>query len=260
MSDTESQIPLPKPRRKDSWWDVAKTIFYALLIAGGIRTAAAQPFNIPSESMQGTLLVGDYLFVSKPAYGYSRYSLPWGYLLPLPQGRILGSQPQRGDVAVFKTPADNETDYIKRVIGRPGDRIQMKDGVLYLNGEPVPKMPVEPFVEDVGGHPHEVAQYRETLPNGISYNVLDREPHGYYDDTEMFVVPEGHYFMMGDNRDNSLDSRVPVGAGGVGYVPFENLVGKAEILFFSFDDHSRWWEVWKWPSAIRYRRLAQTIG
>ncbi len=250
------EIPASKPHRNDSWWDVAKTILYALLIAGGIRTAAAQPFNIPSESMQGTLLVGDYLFVSKPAYGYSRYSLPWGYALPLPHGRVLSSEPQRGDVVVFKTPADNETDYIKRVIGLPGDRIQMKAGVLHINGEPVPKTPIEPFIDESG----EVPQYRETLPNGVSYSVLDRQTQGYYDDTEMFVVPEGHYFMMGDNRDNSLDSRVPVAAGGVGYVPFENLVGKAQILFFSFDDHSRWWEVWKWPTAIRYRRLAQPIG
>jgi signal peptidase I len=256
MSNSTPEIPPANPRRRDSWREIATTILYALLIAGGIRTAAAQPFNIPSGSMESTLLVGDYLFVSKPAYGYSRYSLPWGYALPLPQGRVLGAEPERGDVVVFKTPADNKTDYIKRVIGLPGDRIQMRDGVLHINGEPVPKIQIEPFMGEFG----EVAQYRETLPNGVSYNVLDREAYGFYDSTEVFVVPEGHYFMMGDNRDNSLDSRAPVAAGGVGFVPFENLVGKAEILFFSFDDHSRWWEVWNWPSAIRYRRLAQPIG
>src|SRR5215510_13041866 len=249
MANTEPRMQTKNKQPRGSLAEVAKTLIYALLIAGGIRTAAAQPFNIPSESMEGTLLVGDYLFVSKPAYGYSRYSLPFGDLWPLPHGRVLASQPQRGDVIVFKTPADNKTDYIKRVIGLPGDRIRMKDGVLYINDEPVPKVPEEPFVEDLNGYRHEVAQYRETLPNGVSYDVLDREPHGYYDDTEVYVVPDGHYFMMGDNRDNSLDSRVPVEAGGVGYVPFENLVGKAEILFFSFDDNSRWWEVWKWPSA-----------
>jgi len=247
-------------RRQNPWWEIVKTVLYALLIAGGVRTAAAQPFNIPSESMQGTLLVGDYLFVSKFSYGYSRYSLPWGYWWPLPHGRIMASAPQRGDVIVFKTPADNKTDFIKRLIGLPGDRIQMKDGVLYINGEPVPKSPVEPFVEDAGGYRHEIAQYRETLANGVTYDVLDREPYGSLDSTEMFVVPEGHYFMMGDNRDNSLDSRVSVSAGGVGYVPFENLVGKAEILFFSVDADTRWWEVWNWPSAIRYRRLGQSIG
>ena len=256
MSNNQLQIG----RRQNPWWEIVKTVLYALLIAGGVRTAAAQPFNIPSESMQGTLLVGDYLFVSKFSYGYSRYSLPWGYLWPLPHGRIAASSPQRGDVIVFKTPADNKTDFIKRLIGLPGDRIQMKDGVLYINDEPVPKSPVEPFSEDVGGYRHEIAQYRETLPNGVTYDVLDREPDGSLDSTEMFVVPEGHYFMMGDNRDNSLDSRVSVSAGGVGYVPFENLVGKAEVLFFSVDDRAHWWEVWNWPSAIRYRRFGQTIS
>jgi len=249
-----------KPRRQESWREVLKTIFYALLIAGGVRTAAAQPFNIPSASMQGTLLVGDYLFVSKASYGYSRYSLPWGYLLPLPHGRVFASPPERGDVIVFKTPADNKTDFIKRLIGIPGDRIQIKDGVVYINDKPVPKMPVVPFIDDPAGYRHEAAQYRETLPNGVSYNVLDREPYGNLDNTGVFVVPENRYFLMGDNRDNSLDSRVPVEAGGVGYVPFENLVGKAEVLFFSVDGSFRWWEVWNWPSAIRFRRLGQTIG
>jgi len=255
MSNSQPQIG----RRQNAWWEIVKTVLYALLIAGGVRTAAAQPFNIPSASMQGTLLVGDYLFVSKFSYGYSRYSLPWGYLWPLPHGRIMASPPQRGDVIVF-TPNDNKTDFIKRLIGLPGDRIQMKEGVLYINEEPVPKSPVEPFIENVSGYRHEVAQYRETLPNGVTYNILDREPYGSLDNTEMFVVPEGHYFMMGDNRDDSLDSRVSPSAGGVGYVPFENLVGKAEVLFFSVDDSNRWWEVWNWPSAIRYRRLGQTIG
>ena len=260
MLSNRSRIRARRPRRQESWREFVTTIFYALLIAGGVRTAAAQPFSIPSESMQGTLLVGDYLFVSKAGYGYSRYSLPWGYLWPLPHGRIFASAPARGDVIVFKTPSDNETDYVKRLIGLPGDHIQMKDGVLYINDAPVPKVPIAPFVEDLGGTPHEVAQYRETLPNGVSYDVLDRYPNGDLDNTDVFVVPADHYFMMGDNRDNSLDSRVPAEAGGVGYVPFENLLGKAEILFFSVNDSARWWEVWKWPSAIRYRRLGHTIG
>ena len=249
-----------KPKPRESWLDVVKTILYALLIAGGIRTAAAQPFNIPSPSMQATLLVGDYLFVSKAAYGYSRYSLPWGYMWPLPHGRIFASAPQRGDVVVFMTPSDNKTDYIKRLIGLPGDRVQMKDGVLYLNDKPVPKIPTAPFVEDLNGYRHEVAQYRETLPNGVSYNVLDREPNGDLDNTDVYVVPKGSYFMMGDNRDDSLDSRVPTAQGGVGYVPFENVVGKAEILFFSVDDSTRIWQLWKWPLAIRYGRLGELVG
>jgi signal peptidase I len=257
MSNIESPTPASKPRRQNSWREVIKTVFYALLIAGGVRTAAAQPFNIPTGSMEGTLLVGDYLFVSKPAYGYSRYSLPLGYLWPLPEGRVFSSLPVRGDVIVFKTPADNKTDYIKRLIGLPGDRIQMKDGILYINDEAAPRIQVEYFVDAAG---HEISQYRETLPNGVSYNILDRELDGSLDNTDVFVVPEGHYFMMGDNRDNSLDSRVPVEAGGVGFVPFGNLVGEARVVFFSVDNSSRWWEVWKWPSAIRYRRLAQPIG
>jgi signal peptidase I len=259
MSNESVQVSERKPRRKDSWSEVVKTIVYALLIAGGVRTAAAEPFNIPSESMEGTLLVGDYLFVSKTSYGYSRYSLPFGYLWPLPEGRILASAPKRGDVIVFKTPQDNKTDYIKRLIGLPGDRIQMKEGVLYINGEPVPKVPVDPFVEYVGDFRHEVPQYRETLPNGVSYNVLNLHAHGAHDDTGEFDVPKDRYFMMGDNRDNSLDSRVPVDEGGVGYVPFENLVGQAEVLFFSVDDKTHFWEVWKWPSAIRYARLGHLI-
>ena len=242
-----------KPAKKqESWLEVAKTIVYALLIAGVIRSFVFQPFNIPSGSMEGTLLVGDYLFVSKAAYGYSRYSFPFG-AVPF-SGRFMASTPTRGDVVVFKFPGDNSTDYIKRLIGLPGDRIQMKEGVLYLNDQAIPKVPVADYVEDFGGQPHHVPQFRETLPNGVSYNVLDRYPGGELDSTQVFVVPEGHYFMMGDNRDNSDDSREHVG-----YVPFENLVGKAEIIFFSTDGSAHFWEVWKWPLAIRYGRIASLV-
>ena len=242
-----------KPAKKqESWLEVVKTIVYALLIAGVIRSFIFQPFNIPSGSMEGTLLVGDYLFVSKAAYGYSRYSFPFGGL-PF-SGRFLASTPHRGDVVVFKFPGDNSTDYIKRLIGLPGDRIQMKDGTLYLNDKPVPKVKVEDYVEDFGGSPHHVPQYREMLPGGISYKVLDRDPQGDLDNTQVFVVPEGHYFMMGDNRDNSADSRA-----NVGYVPFENFVGKAEIIFFSTDGSAHFWEVWKWPLAIRYERIGRLV-
>lgn len=242
-----------KPAKKqESWFEVIKTIFYALLIAGVIRSFIFQPFNIPSGSMEATLLVGDYLFVSKAAYGYSRYSFPFG-AVPI-SGRYVASAPTRGDVVVFKFPGDNSTDYIKRLVGLPGDRIQMKDGVLYINDKAVPKVKVANYIEDFGGQPHHVPQYRETLPNGVSYNVLDRDTQGDLDSTQVFVVPEGHYFMMGDNRDNSSDSRA-----SVGYVPFENFVGKAEIIFFSTDGSSRFWEVWKWPSAIRYGRVGKLV-
>ena len=240
-------------RKKESWLEVVKTIVYALLIAGVIRSFLFQPFNIPSGSMEGTLLIGDYLFVSKSTYGFSRYSFPFG-LIPFSGRFAVMSEPQRGDIVVFKFPPDNSTDYIKRLIGLPGDRIQMKDGVLYINDMAVPKVKVEDYIDRSTGEPRNVPRYRETLPNGVSYDVLDRDAEGNLDNTQVFVVPEGHYFMMGDNRDNSADSRVDVG-----YVPFENFVGKAQIIFFSTDGSARIWEVWKWPLAIRYDRLGHFV-
>jgi signal peptidase I len=240
-------------RKKESWLEVVKTIVYALLIAGVIRSFLFQPFNIPSGSMEGTLLIGDYLFVSKSTYGFSRYSFPFG-VIPFSGRFAVMSEPQRGDIVVFKFPPDNSTDYIKRLIGLPGDRIQMKEGVLYINDAAVPKMKVDDYVEKIGEETRNVPRYRETLPNSVSYDVLDRDPEGNLDNTQVFVVPEGHYFMMGDNRDNSADSRVDVG-----YVPFENFVGKAQIIFFSTDGSARIWEVWKWPWAIRYDRLGHFV-
>ena len=234
----------------DSWWELAKTLFYALLIALFVRTFFFQPYNIPSGSMESTLLVGDYLFVEKFSYGYSKFSFPFGRLLPSFE-RVLAREPQRGDVVVFALPADPSTDFIKRLIGMPGDRIQMVGGVLYINEKAVPKVRVSDFVEDDSGFEHHVARYRETLPNGKSYLVLDSIPDGPNDDTQPFVVPPGHYFMMGDNRDDSDDSR-----GIVGYLPAENLVGKAEFKFFSIDGNkTHWWQVWTWPWAIRYGRM-----
>ena len=251
-SPATQSAPAKKPAKKESWAEVVKTIIYALLIAGFIRSLLFQPFNIPSQSMEGTLLVGDYLFVSKYSYGYSRYSFPFG-LIPF-SGRILPQEPRRGDIVVFKFPPDNSTDYIKRLVGLPGDRIQMRYGTLYVNDQPVPKVQVEPFTEYFGSAPHQVSRYRETLPNGVSYEILDREPNGNLDSTDVFVVPEGHYFMMGDNRDNSADSRADVGM-----VPFENLVGEAQIIFFSTDGSARLWEIWKWPFAIRYGRVGTIV-
>jgi signal peptidase I len=241
------------PAKKDSWLEVVKTIVYALIIAGVIRSFLFQPFNIPSGSMEDTLLIGDYLFVSKSTYGYSRYSFPFA-LIPFEGRFAVMSEPKRGDIVVFKFPPDNSTDYIKRLIGLPGDRVQMKDGVLYINDVAVPKEKIDDYVETVGGEPRNIPRYRETLPNGVSYEVLDRDPQGNLDNTQVFVVPEGHYFMMGDNRDNSADSRVDVG-----YVPFENFVGKAQIIFSSTNGEARIWEVWKWPFAIRYDRLGRFV-
>ncbi|MFQ5958136.1 MAG: signal peptidase I [Alphaproteobacteria bacterium] len=238
--------------------ETMRTIVYAILIALVVRTVAFEPFNIPSGSMVPTLLKGDYLFVAKYSYGYSRYSLPFG--MPLIPGRILFDPPERGDVAVFKLPRDNSTDYIKRIVGLPGDRIQVREGVLYINDEEVKRERIDDYVEaGVYGNPRRTAQYIETLSNGRSYRVLDRGPGGQHDNTPVYVVPEGHFFAMGDNRDNSLDSRVPGTRNGVGFVPAENLVGRAEVIFFSTDGSARFWEVWKWPAATRFARFFRGI-
>jgi len=236
--------------------ETIKTVVIAVGIAMVIRTVAFEPFNIPSGSMIPTLLIGDYLFVSKFSYGYSRYSLPFGP--PVFEGRLFGAEPKRGDVAVFKLPRDNATDYIKRIIGLPGDRLQVKAGVLYVNDQPVRRERIEDFTEtDARGNVRRTAQYRETLPNGVSYRTLDMGDSGDMDNTRVFTVPAGHYFAMGDNRDNSLDSRR---MDGVGFIPAVNLVGRAEILFFSVDgERARLWEVWKWPAAIRFDRLLNLV-
>ena len=239
----------------DSWWELGKTLIYALLIALFVLTFFFQPYNIPSGSMEGTLLVGDYLCVEKFAYGYSKFSFPWGRLLPS-FDRVLEEQPHRGDVVVFALPSDPSTVFIKRLIGLPGDSVQMLDGVLYLNDKPVPKIRVKDFVEiSTDGYEHHIAQYRETLPGGKSYSVLYSIPDGPMDNTPVYIVPPGHYFMMGDNRDDSDDSR-----GIVGYLPAENLVGKAEFEFFSIDgDKTNWWSFWTWPWAVRYSRMFTPI-
>ncbi|MBO6633433.1 MAG: signal peptidase I [Parvibaculum sp.] len=241
--------------RGSSLAENVRTIGYALLIALFIRALLFQPFFIPSSSMESTLLIGDYLFVAKYSYGYSRHSLPFSP--PIFSGRIAGVQPERGDIAVFKQPIDNRTDFIKRVIGLPGDTVQMKGGVLYLNDKAVPRVRVDDFIQrDAAGNVHRIPQYRETLPNGVSYITLDRMRDSVWDNTGLYIVPAGHYFMMGDNRDNSSDSRVP---DAVGYVPFENLIGKAEIIFFSADGSAAFWQFWRWPSAIRWDRIGKWV-
>jgi len=232
--------------------ETVKVVIQALLIALVIRTLLFQPFSIPSGSMKDTLLVGDYLFVSQFSYGYSRYSLPLS--LPLFSGRIFGSEPQRGDVVVFALPKDPSTDYIKRVIGLPGDRIQVIGGLLHINGVAVERERIGDFIDDEGGGA--IRRWRETLPNGVSYDVLDLQDNSFLDDTQEYVVPPGHYFMMGDNRDNSMDSRVP---SAVGYVPFENIIGKAQIIFFSIADGRSAWQIWTWPWSMRWSRLFTII-
>lgn len=233
--------------------ETVSVIVQALLLALVIRTLLFQPFSIPSGSMRPTLLEGDYLFVTKWAYGYSRHSLPFSP--DIFSGRIWGSEPERGDVAVFKFPPNPSLDYIKRVVGLPGDHIQMRDGELIINGEPVKREKIgqidNPDITEVS---RPVDVYRETLANGVSYDTLDITPNSIGDNTREFVVPEGHYFMMGDNRDNSSDSRF-----SVSYVPAENLVGRANIIFFSIADGASPLEIWKWPSSLRASRLLNFV-
>lgn len=260
MSDTseiqKSDAGLPPLEKEEGVGDFLKTAILAVLLALFIRTFFYEPFNIPSGSMYPTLEVGDYLFVSKPSYGYSKYSFPFG--LADFKGRAMGEQPKRGDVIVFKLPTNPSIDYIKRLIGMPGDRIQVKQGRLFINGEMVEReeVGIRRMDANEGGHEN-LVEYIETLPGGIMHRIYEESDSEALDNTKEFVVPEGHFFMMGDNRDNSQDSRVQK---LVGYVPYENLVGRAEILFFSIDGTATIYEPWTWFSGIRYSRIFRTIG
>jgi signal peptidase I len=241
-------------KKPEGFGETVKTVLYTLVVALVIRTLLFEPFNIPSGSMIPTLLVGDYLFVSKYSYGYSKHSVPFS-LIPF-SGRIAMSAPERGDVIVFKLPSDNKTDYIKRLVGLPGDTIRMQDGRLFINGTLIERERVDEFVyRDTDGNVRRPVRYRETLPGGFEHFILEEGDNRRLDNTREFMVPEGHYFMMGDNRDNSVDSRADVG-----FVPAENLVGRAEFLFFSTDGSASIWEIWKWPFAIRFNRLFSGIN
>ncbi|MER9417138.1 signal peptidase I [Mesorhizobium sp. M0306] len=234
--------------------ETVSVIVQALLLALVIRTLLFQPFSIPSGSMRPTLLEGDYLFVTKWSYGFSRYSLPFGPNIF--SGRIWGSEPKRGDVVVFKFPPDPSVDYIKRVVGLPGDKIQVKDGQLFINDVSVPRVKVGQIDNrDVTEENGPVDVYRETLPNGVTYDTLDLTQASIGDNTKEFKVPPGHYFMMGDNRDNSSDSRFTVG-----FVPEENLVGRANLIFFSIAGSASPLEIWKWPSQMRASRLFHFVN
>jgi len=232
--------------------ETLKTIVYAVLIAIFVRTFAYEPFTIPSGSMLPTLLVGDYLFVSKFTYGYSRHSLPFSP--GLFDGRIPAGEPERGDVVVFKLPRDGKTDYIKRVIGLPGDRVQVVEGRLYINDQLVEREAVGE-VKTAGGFVR-ATEYVETLPGGRKHLIWEESDRDSLDNTQVYVVPDGHFFAMGDNRDSSQDSRV---LRAVGYVPMENIVGRAEVLFFSLQEDSSILAVWDWPESIRWGRIFDGI-
>jgi signal peptidase I len=265
--------PAAPPQKDESFFAFLAWLVLGVLI---LRSFIISPFNIPSESMLPRLLTGDYLFATKWSYGFSKYSLPFS--VPLIPGRILASQPDRGDVVIFKAPPGNDVDYIKRVIGLPGDEIQMRGGQVWLNGKAIPKVKVADFIVPVSpntdcgpgfdstdtGKPGGVPvcrypQFRETLPGGKTYTVLDmgQTPQ---DDTGVFIVPEDHMFLMGDNRDNSMDSRFPAIEGaGIGIVPQENLVGKASVMMFSTDGSSEWIKPWTWFTAARWSRIGSVI-
>ena len=246
-----------KANTREAVIEISQIVVIALVLALVFRTFFFQPFNIPSGSMKPTLLVGDYLFVSKYSYGYSHKSFPFG--IDFFEGRVLQRTPKRGDVIVFKLTADGHTDYIKRLVGLPGDHVQVLDGWLYVNDEPVARSPLENYwyTDERSGEQMFVPQFEERLPGGQTHRTLDLTSLGSLDNTSLFVVPDGHYFFMGDNRDDSWDSRAP--GGDVGMVPEENIVGKAQLVFVSVDGSARVWQVWKWPFAIRYSRLFQKI-
>ena len=232
-----------------------KTIIYALIIALIIRSFLFQPFYIPSSSMEPNLLVGDRLFVSKYSYGYSRHSLPFSPNIT--QKRYFSKNPERGDVVVFKTPADNRTDYIKRLIGLPGDTLQIIEGELYLNSQKIQRNKVEiTFNINCGNRKLDINAFEEILPGGEKYiAVYNKE--GTMQNTDKFIVPDEHYFFMGDNRDCSKDSRF---LSSVGYVTFNNLVGKASMIFFSNDKKKgNFFEFWKWHKSIRIERIFSKV-
>lgn len=236
---------------KEWFKDNAKALFWALLIALTVRSCAFEPFNIPSGSMIPTLLVGDYLFVNKASYGYSRYSFPFG--MPIVSGRVFYTEPKRGDIVVFRLPPHPSVDYIKRVIGLPGDRIQVKDGILHINDQPVKRTFKKIVLEERMGVNVPHALYDEELPNGLVHEILEVSDSEPKDNTIEYIVPPDHFFMMGDNRDNSQDSRF---LDKVGYVPKENLVGKAQFMFYSheqslFSDFGK---------GIRWNRMFKKVG
>ena len=237
-------------KNKSSFFSNIKSILLAIFIALLIRSFIAEPFNIPSGSMKPNLLEGDFLFVSKWSYGFSKHSLPFS--LPLIPGRIFSKMPERGDVIVFRTPTDNKTNYIKRVIGIPGDKIRMVNGHIEINGNLILKKITAYFIDTRNYQNERKRTYIEYFFDK-EIKVLDTEDYvGRPDNTELFIIKDGHFFVMGDNRDNSSDSRI------IGSIPIINLVGKAQFIFFSLDN-SRFYEIWKWPKSIRFDRIFKSI-
>jgi signal peptidase I len=278
MSDESPPAAAPQAaaapqKQPDSWWGTIRFLAILFAVTLIVRSFVFAPFMIPSGSMLPNLMIGDYLFVTKWPYGWSRYAMPFG--LGSFQGRIWARLPDRGDIVVFRNPGREDYDIVKRVIGLPGDRIAVRDGVVILNGRPLEReriadyaMPVSPNSECrlVGNDPAarpttgpegpecRYPRYRETLPEGRSYEILD-QGRTQLDDFDEIVVPEGRLFMMGDNRDDSADSRVPTEAGGVGLLPIDNILGEALVAFWSTDGSAEWLLPWTWFSASRWSRI-----
>lgn len=269
--DSAETAKAQKPEEGNFGVFLIKLALFVLIL----RSFIFAPFSIPSESMLPRLLVGDYLVVAKWPYGYSKHSLPFS--VPLIPGRLFSSLPQAGDVAVFKAPPGNDVDYIKRIVGLPGDMLQMKEGQLFINGTAIKKERIEDKVIPVSPNTQceraifmqrasdgtmacHYPRFRETLPNGKVYEVLDTNPAHPYDNTDIYTVPEGHVFAMGDNRDGSADSRFPAVEGqGVGFVPVDNLVGRAWFMVFSTDGSAEWLKPWTWLTAARWDRIGGTF-
>jgi signal peptidase I len=268
---TASASPAESPKPQSELRDTLMFLLKLAIVVFVVRSFLFSPFSIPSGSMLPRLLIGDYLFITKWSYGYSRHSLPFS--LPLIPGRILADNPDPGDVVVFKAPPTAEQDWIKRVIGLPGDTIQMRAGQLVLNGKPIPKQRIADFTlaitpnfgctaqfqdSDAAGTPIcRYQRFRETLPNGKSYDVLDQGYSPRADDTDVYTVPAGHVFLMGDNRDDSADSRFSHDSGGISYVPMENLEGRAVVNFWSTDGNASWILPWTWFTAARWSRIGE---
>lgn len=252
---SEKKQKAPPLNAKEELKDFFKTALIAVLLAVLIRSFFYEPFNIPSGSMKPTLEIGDYLFVHKPSYGYSRYSFPFG-VVPI-EGRVKAKAPQRGDVIVFKLPTNTRVDYIKRIVGMPGETVQVRRGRLYINNKIVPREAVGvKKLENYRRGNTNIYEYIETLPGNVIHRIYEESDDEILDNTDTYVVPDDHYFVMGDNRDNSQDSRV---GHSVGFVPFENIVGRADFIFFSTNGKASIFEPWKWPWSIRYERFFNSI-
>jgi signal peptidase I len=237
--------------------EIGKTIVYALLIALALRVVLFQPFTIPSASMEPTLLEGDYIIVSKYSYGFSRYSLPISP--PISHGRLFMHEPKRGDIIVFKLPRDPHMDYIKRLIGLPGDRVQVRHGTVFVNDKPFAQAPSGTTSIDIGGFQQKADKLVETNAVGRTYTTYQVNPDDPAENTDVYVVPKGEYFFMGDNRDNSLDSRFPPENDGVGFVPAENLEGKAELILLSWDKGASLFKPWTWVMNMRPSRFFHVL-